>query len=80
MAVGGGGLGYVSCFRDFDVCFVCLGSGCGGVGGANGEECCRELLEVGICGMEGVWESIRIQVTGVLCCCNMHGRAVFGIL
>jgi hypothetical protein len=34
----------VPCFRDFDVCFICMG---GGVGGASGEECCRELLEVG---------------------------------
>ena len=36
-----------SCFRDFDVCSICMGSGCSGVGGASGEECCRELLEEG---------------------------------
>ena len=35
---GGGGvlmgrLGYVPCFRDFDVCSICMGGGCGGVGG-----------------------------------------------
>ena len=32
------------CFRDFDVCSICMG-GCGVVGGASGEECCKEFLE-----------------------------------
>ena len=41
---GVGGLGYVPCFKDFDVCFIFVG---GGVGGTSGEERCRELLEVG---------------------------------
>ena len=40
-------LSYVPCFRHFDVCYVCLGGGCGDLGGACGKECCRELLEEG---------------------------------
>ena len=58
-----GGLSYVPCFRDFDVCLICMGGS--GVGGASGEECCRELLEEdGICGgVVGVWESIRMRVS-----------------
>ena len=35
------------CFRDFDACSICMGGGCGGVGGASGVKCCRELLEEG---------------------------------
>ena len=27
--LGGGGLGYVQCFRDFDVYFNCIGGGVG---------------------------------------------------
>ena len=41
------GVGLCACFRDFDVCSICMGSGRGGVGGASGEECCRELFEEG---------------------------------
>ena len=37
---GRGGLGCVPCFGDFDVNSICMGGGCGGVGGASGEECC----------------------------------------
>ena len=29
-------LGYVPCFRDFDVCSICMGDGCDGVGAASG--------------------------------------------
>ena len=36
--VGGGGVGYVPCFRHFNVCYVGIG---GGVGGASGEESIR---------------------------------------
>ena len=32
------------CFRDFDVCSICIGGGCGGIGGAS-----KELLKVGGC-------------------------------
>ena len=35
-----GGGGWAMCHA-FDVCFICTGGGCGWVGGASGEECCR---------------------------------------
>ena len=44
--VVGWGLDYVPCFRGLMYVLFVRG-GCGGVGGANGEECCRELLEEG---------------------------------
>ena len=28
-------------------------------------------------GMVGVWESIRMEVNKILCCCSMRGRAKF---
>jgi hypothetical protein len=44
-------VGYVPCFRDFDVGYVCMG---GGVGGASGEKFVRSCWrKVGICGV--VW-------------------------
>ena len=43
----GRGGGWVVChtLENFDVCSICVG--CGGVGVASGEECCKELLEEG---------------------------------
>ena len=33
--------------------------------------------KVGICGVVGVWENFRIEVSRILFCCNMWGRAMF---
>ena len=39
---------YVACFRDFDVCSMCMG---GGVGDASGGECCKGVVgERWVCG------------------------------
>ena len=55
LVVKGGGLDYVPCFRNFDVCSICMGVGVVGlvvqVGNYVVGSCWRK---VGVCGVVGV--------------------------